>query len=58
MKASEYGAFTNVVDWVLTVSREEMKRREAEHKRRADANPKKRGPKRKTKPSASPDPGA
>ena len=33
---------------ILSVSKEELLRREAEYKRRADANPKKRGPKRKT----------
>jgi len=46
------------VDRVLAVSREEMKRREEEYRKRADANPKKRGPKRKVKPSASHGPAA
>ena len=54
--SSGYENFTNLVDRVLTVSHEEIKRREAEYKRWADANPRKRGPKRKVKPSASPDP--
>jgi hypothetical protein len=52
----EYKQFTALVDQVLTVSREEMQRREAEYKKQSDANPRKRGPKRKVKPSASPDP--
>jgi hypothetical protein len=51
--SAEYNAFTNLVDRVLSVSHEEMKRREAEYRKRADANPRKRGPKRKVKPSAS-----
>jgi hypothetical protein len=52
----EYKRFTALVDQVLTVSREEMQRREAAYKKQSDANPRKRGPKRKVKPSASPDP--
>ena len=53
--SAEYSAFTNLVDQVLTVSHEEMKRREAEYRKQADANPRKRGPKRKAvkPPSAS-----
>ena len=47
--STEFGNFTRVVDRVLTVSHEEIKRREAEYKKLADANPKKRGPKRKAK---------
>jgi hypothetical protein len=56
--SAEYTAFTKVVDAVMSVSREEMKRREEEYKRRSDANPKKRGPKRKAvkPPSAFPGP--
>jgi hypothetical protein len=59
--SAEYVAFTKVVDAVLSVSREEMKRREAAYRAQVDANPKRRGPKRgskrKTKqPSASPGP--
>jgi hypothetical protein len=50
--STEYSAFTNLVDRVLSVSHEEMKRREAEYRKQADANPRKRGPKRKVKPSA------
>jgi hypothetical protein len=44
----EFDAFTRLVDRVLTVSHDEMKRREAEYQKKAKANPHKRGPKRKT----------
>jgi len=54
--SAEYKQFTTLVDRVLTVSRDEMKRREEEYKKCSDANPRKRGPKRKVKPFASPDP--
>ncbi len=53
MKNSEFDAFTNLVDRVLAVPRDEMARREAEYQKQAKANPRKRGPKRKVKPSAS-----
>lgn len=61
--SDEYAAFTKVVDAVLSVSREEMQRREAHYRAIADANPKKRGPKKgvRRKPkqaSASPVPDA
>jgi hypothetical protein len=55
-KSNEYHRFNSLVDLVLSVPREEIKRREAEYKKQVDANPKRRGPKRKPKPaSASPD---
>jgi hypothetical protein len=50
--SAEYEAFTNLVDRVLSVSHEEIRRREAEYRRQAETNPRKRGPKRKIKPSA------
>jgi hypothetical protein len=56
--SAEYNRFTSLVDRVLSVSHDEIKRREAEYKKRSDANPHKRGPKRKIKPPASPAPGA
>jgi hypothetical protein len=57
--SAEFEAFEKLVGQVLSVSHEEMKRREAEYKRQADANPRKRGPKRKAiKPSASHGPAA
>ena len=37
---------------VLSVSHEEILRREAEYKRQSNLNPRKRGPKPKVKPSA------
>jgi hypothetical protein len=57
----EFDKFTKVVDRVLSVSHEEMQRRESAYRAHADSNPKKRGPKRGTKrkpkqPSASPVP--
>ena len=55
---SEFEKFTELVNKVLSVPRAEMLRREAEYRKRVDANPHRRGPKRKAKPSASPDSGA
>ncbi len=54
----EFESFTTVVDRVLSISHEEMKRREAEYKKQSNANPRKRGPKRKVNPSASHGPAA
>jgi hypothetical protein len=54
--SAEYTAFTKVVDAVLSVSREEMQRREAEYRARVDANPKRRGPKRGSKRKVKPPP--
>ena len=49
--------FDATVKTLLAVPRAELLRREAEYKKRVEANPNRRGPKRKTvKPSASPDP--
>jgi len=44
---SEFDAFTRVVDKVLSVPKSEILRREAEYRKQADLNPRKRGPKRK-----------
>jgi len=53
-RSAEYRRFTSLVDRVLSVSHSEIKRREAEYKKQSDANPRKRGPKRKlVKPPAS-----
>jgi hypothetical protein len=49
--SAEREAFDGLVNHVLSVSHEEMKRREAAYKKQADANPRKRGPKRKAKPT-------
>lgn len=63
--SAEYRRFTNLVDHLLTVSHEEIKRREAEYRKQVDANPNRPGPKRGSKrakrktvtaASASPDP--
>jgi hypothetical protein len=43
----QFARFDKAVLKVLSISREEMQRREAEYKRQSDANPKKRGPKRR-----------
>jgi hypothetical protein len=45
--SKEYQAFTSVVDRLLTVSKEELDRRQAEYQREAQKNPRKRGPKPK-----------
>jgi hypothetical protein len=47
--SEEYDRFTNLVDHLLTVSHEELQRREAEYRKEADANPNKRGPMKGTK---------
>ena len=46
--SAEFDAFTATVDKLLSVPKSEILRREAEYRKRADLNPKKRGPKRKT----------
>jgi hypothetical protein len=43
----EFDAFTVTVDRLLSVPKSEILRREAEYRRKADANPRKRRPKRK-----------
>ena len=49
--SDEFEAFTKLVDPVLSVSHDEIKRREAEYRKKLEQNPRKRGPKRKTKPA-------
>jgi hypothetical protein len=58
--SAEFKAFDDLVGKLLSVSHEEMQRREAEYQKQVDANPKRRGPKRKAvkPPSVSPDPHA
>jgi hypothetical protein len=51
----ELDAFTKLVDRVLSVPRAEILRREKKYQEQAAQNPKRRGPKRKVKPSASRD---
>jgi hypothetical protein len=43
----EYDAFSAAVTRIMSVPKAEILRREAEHKRKADLNPRKRGPKPK-----------
>ena len=49
---TEFDAFTKLVDRVLSVPHTEMLRREKEYQEQVAQNPKRRGPKRKVKPSA------
>jgi hypothetical protein len=42
--SEEFRRFNNLVDRLLTVSHEELQRREAEYRKEAEANPNKRGP--------------
>jgi hypothetical protein len=53
--SAEYETFTNAVEHLMSIPKAEILRREAEYKKQADLNPRKRGPKRKVKPSASPE---
>lgn len=56
--SEEYQRFNHLVDRLLTVSHEELQRREAEYRKESDANPNKRGPvkgtKRKRKAAVTP----
>lgn len=45
--SEEFDRFTALVDQVLAVPHSEIQKREAEYKRQSEANPKRRGPKRK-----------
>ena len=58
--SAEYEAFTDAVERIMSVPKVEILRREAEYKKQAEMNPRKRGPKRKAVklPSASPGPAA
>jgi len=49
----EFDAFTNTLDRLLAVPHEEIQRREKEYRKQVEQNPRKRGPKRKVKSSAS-----
>jgi hypothetical protein len=52
----EFDAFTKAIDRLLSVPRDELQRREKEYRQQVEQNPKRPGPKRKVKPSASRDP--
>lgn len=58
--SAEFQRFDKLVGDLLSVSHEEMKRREAEYRKQVDANPNRRGPKRgsKRKPKATTPPSA
>jgi hypothetical protein len=56
--SEEYNVFTDAVRNIMSVPKAEILRREAEYKKKADANPHKRGPKRKVKPTSASDHGA
>jgi hypothetical protein len=47
--SAEYRKFTNLVDHLLSVPHEEIKKREAKYRKEVDANPNRRGPKRGSK---------
>jgi hypothetical protein len=47
--STEFKAFDDLVGKLLSVSHEEIQRREAEYRKQVDANPKRRGPKRRIK---------
>ena len=49
----EYEAFDSLMGRLLSVPHEEIKQREAAYRKQVEANPRKRGPKPKVKPSAS-----
>jgi hypothetical protein len=49
---TEFDEFTKLVDRVLSVPHKEILRREKAYQKQAAQNPKRRGPKRKAKPSA------
>ena len=51
-QSAEFRAFDKAMGRILSVSKEELLRREEEYKRQAALNPRKRGPKPKVKPSA------
>lgn len=49
--STPWDAFNSAMQQLLTVQKTELLRREAEYKKIADANPRKRGPKKKVKPN-------
>jgi hypothetical protein len=50
-----FDRFDSLVDSVLSVPHSLLKRRERAYRKKVDANPNRRGPRRKVKPSASSD---
>ncbi len=56
--SAEYKVLTSAVEHLMSVPKAEILRREAEYKKQADLNPRKRGPNLKVKPSVGLDAGA
>jgi hypothetical protein len=54
-RSAEFEVFDALVGKVLSVSHQDMQRREAEYRKQVEANPRRRGPKRKVNPSVSSD---
>lgn len=54
--SQQFETFDGLLRKVLAVPHSEIVRREAEYRKQAEQNPKRRGPKRKVKPSAPPGP--
>ena len=52
--SEEYDRFTKLVDRVLSVPHAEIQRRQEEYRRQSEANPRRRGPKRKASASRAP----
>jgi hypothetical protein len=52
----EFQKFDALMGKMLSVSHAEMQRREAAYRKQVDANPKRRGPKRKVKSSSASEP--
>jgi len=50
-RSKEFDAFTNLVDRVIAVPHSVIQRRVAEARELADKNPRKRGPKKKKRPT-------
>ncbi len=56
--SKEFQAFTLLVDRLLAVPRETINARQAKYREQVDANPKRRGPKRKAVTPSAGDPDA
>lgn len=52
-QSKEFETFTNLVDRVLAVPHSVIEKRMAEYKEQADKNPRKRGPKKKKRPTST-----
>jgi hypothetical protein len=50
----EYENFANIVDRLLSVPHDEIQRRESEYRKQVNANPNRRGPKRKKRKTIKP----